>query len=148
MCGLIWGVTGTRNGATVYQLASVAWLWSRYGIDVQHNGDCVGSDEQLYRIGRAFQAHIELHPPNVRAFRAFCGDRDDHWWRETDYLTRDAEIASNCDALVVCPKTAAEETRGGTWYTINYARKLKIPIAVVWPDGLITYENWTLEKIE
>jgi len=57
---VIWGETGTRNGATRLQLASVGWLWSRYAITELHDGDCKGADAQLYELAGAFGPEWKL----------------------------------------------------------------------------------------
>jgi len=145
---MIWGQTGTRKGATHLQIASVGWLWSRYPITELHTGDCIGVDEQLYHLGRAFGAHIEIHPPRNYKYRAFVGDHLDHWWQEQTYTQRDQEIVHEGDALVGCPRGIKEEfSHSGTWNTIRYARSLQRPIAIVWPNGHISYEHWTLERV-
>src|ERR1700755_3401305 len=146
---MIWGVTGTRKGATPYQVASVAWLFSRYGITEHHNGDCIGVDSQIYYLARSFGAHVEIHPPTSDKYRAFNGDCKDNWWRPQTYHERDRETVHESDALVACPRLVVEEgpEHSGTWWTVNYARSVKKPIAIVWPNGHITYENWTLSRV-
>ena len=142
---IVWGETGTRKGATPYQVASAAWLFSRYGIAALHDGDCVGADEQLYHLGRAFGAKMVLHPPENYKFRAFCGDTKDEFWAEKSYMDRDKDVVNESQALAGIARTPYEEhERSGTWDTIRYARLLFRPIAIIWPNGHISYENWTL----
>lgn len=146
---MIWGVTGTRQGGTPYQIASIGWLFSRYGITELHNGDCIGVDSQVYYLARAFVAHITLHPPINHEYRALNGDHKDKWWPEKEYHERNRDIVLESEALVACPKRSIpaeleESEPGGTWNTIRCARRFKKPIAIVWPNGHITYENWKL----
>lgn len=150
---MIWGETGTREGATRLQLASVGWLWSRYEIKGLHDGDCVGVDAQLYYLAKTFNvAEIVMHPPTKPEFRAFCGISDDGKYLRSNvtvlptkpYFVRDRAMIDAAGAVVACPKEYSElgKMPGGTWYTINYSRLQGKPLAIVWPYGLITYENW------
>ena len=148
---MIWAVTGTRHGATPFQLASVGWLFSRYEIKTLHDGDAIGVDEQVYYLARAFKAQIEIHPPANDKYRAFCGfDSDVPNYRDVHhppkpYHERDEDMVDACEALVSVQWKAEEMSRGGTRYTTEYARTLNRPIALVWPNGHISYENWTID---
>lgn len=151
---MIWGETGTREGATRLQLASVGWLWSRYEIKSLHDGDCVGVDAQLYSLARTFGVgDIVIHPPTNPKFRAFCGLSDDGKYiyqgvtvePTQGYYVRDRAMVDATAAVVACPKQNLEQGKmtGGTWYTINYTRRQEKPLAIVWPaTGFISYENW------
>ena len=149
MARLIWGTTGTRHGGTNPQLVSVAWLFNKYTITGLHDGDCKGADTQVFFIAKAFGAFITLHPPTNGEWRAFL-DRfaDDQMevWPHKGYHARDKDIARESTVMVAIPWQSIEpdEGGGGTWTTIRFARSLGMPIAIVWPNGFITYENWTL----
>ena len=154
---MIWGETGTRGGATRLQIASVGWLWSRYDIKELHDGDCVGVDAQLYHLAKVFGVpNIVVHPPTNPKNRAWCGGEafaDDE--RITvlptkGYYVRDRDMVDASELMVACPKQYMElgKMPGGTWYTINYTRRVKKPLAIVWPNGLIAYERWdTVKKL-
>ena len=153
---MIWGETGTRNGATRLQLASVGWLWSRYEIDCLHDGDCKGVDAQLYYLAQTFGvAEKVIHPPTNPKNRAYCGvglDPDDTLILPPKaYFVRDRDVVNASQVMVACPKQYFEtedKMPGGTWYTIYYTRSVKLPLAIVWPNGLIKYERWNLELIK
>lgn len=148
---MIWGETGTREGAEARQLASVAWLFAKYGIKTLHDGDCVGVDSQLYDLAQAFQVGVVMHPPtnpNNRAFRGM-GDDDLVVMRPAKgYFIRDKDIVDESEVMVgvprqnLEPKDSWKRGNGGTWWTINYARKQEKPLAIVWPTGFISYERW------
>lgn len=148
---MIWGQTGTRHGGTPYQIASVAWLWAKYGIKVLHDGDCQGVDAQLYHLAKSFGTQVILHPPTKPDTRAFCGlqdcvvvDPETIWRPERPYFVRDRDIVNEAEVMVGVPHKPFEQDHGGTWYTIRYARKQNKPLAIVWPNGHISYENWNL----
>lgn len=149
---MIWGETGTRLGAPHHQIAAVAWLWAKYGIERLHNGDCVGVDEQLWYLAHSMRADISMHPPTNPKNRAYCG-RDDLLTTilpERAYFTRDRDIVDDSAVMVGLPRQNTEPDRswekgnGGTWYTINYTRDQGKPLAIVWPNGHISYERWEL----
>jgi hypothetical protein len=37
--------------------------------------------------------------------------------------------------MIATPKGFTEEARGGTWFTIRYARSKNKPLIIVYPDG-------------
>jgi hypothetical protein len=143
---MIWGETGTRNGATKLQVASIGWLWSRYDIKELRDGDCVGTDAQLYHLARAMDLRVTIHPPVKDTFRAFCGSYDTKTTvlPERGYFIRDRDLVDASEVVVACPKQVLElgKMSGGTWYTINYTRQVKKPLAIVWLNGHISYERW------
>ena len=63
------------------------------------------------------------------------------------YFVRDRDIVNESKAMVAVPNSPVEKSNGGTWYTINYSRLQGKPLAIVWPNGHITYENWSLVKL-
>lgn len=147
---MIWGETGTREGAKNRQLASVAWLFAKYGITSLHDGDCKGVDSQLYDLAVAFRTNVFMHPPtnpNNRAFRGMDNTNVTILPRR-GYFVRDRDMVDASEVMVGVPKQNFEPEEswkrgnGGTWYTINYARNQEKPLAIVWPNGLITYERW------
>jgi len=152
---MIWAATGTRHGGTPYQIASVGWLWSRYGIKELHDGDSIGVDEQLYYLGHAFGAHITLHPPTNEKYRAFCGLLDcvlidpEHTTilPEKGYHARDRDMVDEAEVIVSVQWKPVELDYGGTRYTTDYAREQGKPLALIWPNGHISYENWNLVKL-
>jgi hypothetical protein len=63
---------------------------------------------------------------------------------EKGYFIRDRDVVDESELMVACPKQYMElgKMPGGTWWTIDYTRKVKKPLAIVWPNGLIAYERW------
>ena len=50
---------------------------------------------------------------------------------------RNEHIVDEADVVVAAPATEMEQPRGGTWYTIRYARKVEKVLHVVGPDGTV-----------
>jgi hypothetical protein len=140
--GLIWGESGTREGATKLQVASVGWLWSRYDISLLHNGAYYrGVDRQLYHLAKGFQIPVILHPPHWDDIQVFWGIEDEQ--RDAaPSLVRNKNIILESECMVAIPRGIKEELRSGTWMTVRHTRKQSKPLAIVWPNGLISYENW------
>lgn len=139
------GFTGTKLGMRELQRERVSEL-----LEVQtatcssfHHGDCVGSDAEADEIARAMGYGVHLHVPISPQFRAFCPVRVgfDIVYRAKPYLERNQDIVDSSHLLIGTPKEMTEALRSGTWSTIRYARRLRRPIHVVWPDGSVTNEN-------
>ena len=138
---MILGFTGTRIGMTLEQKETVSTFINRPSASFEevHHGDCVGADAAMHDIAVASGLKTVGHIPSNPELRAFC--EFDETMPEKAYLTRNRAIVHACDILLATPGEMKEQTRGGTWYTISYARMLKKPLIIVWPDGSITEEN-------
>lgn len=110
-----------------------------------HHGDCLGADEQANDMAvnsvrpiatNTPRYHIVIHPPSDDKIRAYCNPEGCEIRLEKPYITRNHEMIDETDRLIATPKTVQEELMGsGTWATIRYARKLKRPVMVIFPDG-------------
>ncbi len=104
------------------------------------HGSCKGADVQAARIARRtfrseFGLQIHSHPgPDGDPCREDSGV-DDVVHPGMTHFARNRKIVDNCNELIACPCDMTEQTRGGTWYTINYARKKGTPVTIIWPDG-------------
>ena len=134
------GFTGTRNGMTEAQKEAVRR--ELRGADTFHHGDCVGADAEAHRIARVQRIPVVIHPPVDQAHRAFCEDYDGMHPQKT-HFARNRDIVDACDVLIATPWQTREPvpSKGGTWYTVGYARKKQKPIVIVWPDGSILGES-------
>ena len=136
---MIVGFTGTKQGMTRKQRAVLEeWLAARSGGVFLH-GDCVGADAQAHKIAARCGFAITIYPPEKNKHRAFCRGAFETL-PPMEYLVRDRLIAANCDHLVAAPRTMAEEVRSGTWYTVRYARRLRKPVTIIWPNGSVVYD--------
>lgn len=133
------GITGTRFGMTQSQDAVACALFASIGFIELHHGDCVGADAEAHDIADRGRAHITIHPPVDTEHRAY---KVGHFTNPSKtHFARNREIVHACDILIAFPYNEHEEGKGGTWYTINYARKLKRWICIIWPSGKVTVEN-------
>lgn len=134
------GFTGTRFGMTQSQRAIVMDLIAELEITEAHHGDCVGADAQFHKAAEQIKARLVVHPPVDESHRARCWPWDEVRPVKT-HFARNRDIVDESDVLIGTPFDATEQPKGGTWYTINYARKRGKRLFIVWPDGSVREES-------
>ena len=125
------GVTGTREGATEYQLKELRSVLAELKGTEFHHGDCRGVDVQAAAIARELGYKIVCHPPILTEEQGYFGG--DEVREPAGYMKRDRTIVEETDVLLVCPKQMEWQQKGGTWYTHDYAVKLGKPLSIIWP---------------
>lgn len=138
------GFSGTRDGMTAIQKNKVSLLLAACynpGSIKGHHGDCVGADAEFHVICRELGFKTVIHLPVDEDLRAFC--TADEYRDPLTYLKRNRCIVAECRIMMAAPPTMEELPRGGTWYTIRYTRKLKIPtfLWIILPDGQVSHEH-------
>lgn len=131
------GFTGTRKGMTQAQYRDLGALVQQTGATEAHHGDCVGADAMFHRICLELQIPIVIHPPVNEKARAFCKGGILRTEPPLPYLERNRNIVAASQLLFATPAEDTEPSpmRGqGTWSTIRYARRTKMPIRIVWPE--------------
>lgn len=137
------GMTGTRNGMTEAQKDCFAdLLGSLYNVTHHHHGDCVGADAESHDIAEQCGVECIIHPPVKTELRAYKLSTDVK--TPKGYFERNRDIVNESQLLVGFPATMFE-TKGGTWYTINYGKKQGKPVYIVYPDGSIEKFNVRME---
>ena len=146
---LIVGFTGTRgevedghySGMNPRQQRSCELFAERFKIAELVHGGCVGSDEQMHRIVIGFcpDAQVAIRPgPDLG------GEFVAQWCLSEggtvvlpgkSHFARNRDIVDNVDVMIATPPTVTDPGRGGTWYTINYAKKVGKPLLIFFPDG-------------
>jgi hypothetical protein len=143
------GFTGTREGMTDAQKKQVStllhnWIEKQDDIVIARQGCCVGSDEDFTiicsQIGFPAIA-IVGHPPILPTYYSNKAKLLSHYMkRPMSYLSRDRSIVNSSTRLIATPLQPEPQfnASGGTWYTINFARRNKMmPIYIVYPDGKV-----------
>jgi hypothetical protein len=136
------GITGTRTGCNEYQTERLkeilqnAWLRrSVYGNTRPefHHGDCIGVDVEAARIAKTIGYWVVCHPPIETSLRAY---HDSDEIREPlTYFARNRKIVDECDTgLIVVPWQTSPQKSGGTWYTHDYALKMKRIVKIIYPS--------------
>lgn len=130
----ILGFTGTREGMTEAQKTTVQALLADPSVVEVHHGDCLGADNDLDALARRQRVGRVIHPPSDPKLRAWCCS-EIALMPEKPYLDRNRDIVDACDTLIATPKESTPQGRGGTWYTVGYARLQGKRLVIIWPDG-------------
>jgi hypothetical protein len=130
------GFTGTRHGMTEAQMdAFIDTLHDiRPRITEFHHGDCVGADAEAHDVAQKL-CHVVIHPPIDETHRARKAART--YRTQKTHFARNRDIVNETDRLIATPMQAERQIRGGTWYTIDYARKVGKLVTIINPDGTI-----------
>ena len=140
------GFTGSRLGLYSMQIDGLKLVFNNLSVFSFRHGDCVGADEIADHIARTHSAlAIFIHPPKDKTLRAFVRGPNTKVHEAEDYLIRNRRIVNECNLLIACPKTLVEQRRGGTWYTIRYARERHKPVMILPPWGTFFTREELLE---
>lgn len=120
-----------RKVYDLYYLDGEVWL---------AHGDCKGWDELCHNVAKEIGYKIRIHPPSNDKHRAYC--IGDFCERPQLYSIRNHDIVRVSDYMIGGPKSNAEQIRSGTWATIRYTRKQKVPYTVIYPNGKLEGERW------
>jgi hypothetical protein len=141
------GFTGSRHpnhGQAQYRTLCGLMIRLRPGTRF-HHGDCVGWDAYAHHIALDLGFRVHIHPGlGPRHLRAFVGSYSVLAPAKPN-LERNAVIVAETGGLIACSSSMTEELRSGTWSTIRLARRAKKPLAIVFPDGTLTYERGFLD---
>lgn len=129
-----YGFTGTREGMTDRQKAALTALLaqSEFNLSVFHHGRCRGADVEAAELAHP-RARVVAHPSNSREWDYGPEPWSDEVLGAKPPLERNLEIVLACDVLIAAPQTLAEQPKGGTWWTIRFARKLGKPCVILEP---------------
>lgn len=128
------GITGTREGMTQHQFEMVRqYLECRYSESAEfHHGDCVGVDAEAATLAKDIGYKIISHPgPDNDGLRAYVPS--DESKEPQTHFKRNRTIVDSCDFLLVVPLQMEPQSKGGTWYTYDYAVKKNKPFFVIFP---------------
>jgi hypothetical protein len=131
------GFTGTRHGMTLEQSYRLYHLLCETPTEtVLHHGDCEGADSQAHGIALDAAIPSIVHPPADDRLRAYCAEYLE--LREPKpYHDRNRDIVDETEYLIATPAEREEQDKGGTWYTVRYARANDRSVTIIWPDGTL-----------
>ena len=148
------GFTGTRLGMSVLQARQVARIldaikFNRFvnrGVtddtdDLEeirgHHGCCEGADLEFGQMCRERGFLVEGHPGPDSVFASTEPQYYTLMHEPLPNLQRNRVIVDGVAAMIAAPPTDDPQPRGGTWWTVRYTEKVKRPLVVVTPSGLI-----------
>lgn len=133
---MIVGFTGTRYGMTLKQKERLGEFLRGVGLTVFHHGDCVGADDEAASLVRANLAGVRIvcHPPADGTHRAHNTCHDEIRSPQS-HFARNRSIVQASQLVVATPWESQWQSRGGTWYTVDYARKHNRTVHIIYPDG-------------
>ena len=139
---MIFGVTGSRNGLTDAQLERLYLRFGEGEVDELHHGACVGADELTHGVAVEFESLITAHPPLKLVYAmdldALAASPRTVVLPRKEYLARDRDIVDAAQVLIGFPD-GPRRPHSGTWYTIDYAMKRRIPTTIYYPDGWVEH---------
>lgn len=130
------GFTGTRHGMTDAQKSALR-EFMRGGTGELHHGDCVGADSDAHDIADECGYAVVIHPPTDYKLRAWRSVPLHMMKMEQSHFARNRAIVNDTISLIATPFEAEPQSRGGTWYTINFARRMGKVVVLIRPDGTI-----------
>lgn len=139
------GFTGTRKGMSIPQTISVRGILldrtlviKPEGLRWFHHGNCIGADFEATLEALKFRYKIYRHPPLDRSMEA----QDLHFDAEDprySYHGRNQRICMVSNTLIAAPYDLQQ--KGGTWWTINCARRIGLLRFIVHRDGSVIKEE-------
>ena len=132
------GFTGTRQGMTAQQKASLRQLLIDFMAVAFSHGDCIGADAEAHDIALELGLPIYIYPPKDDRYRAFCKGAQSVA-EPKGYLERDRDIVDRNEIVIgasISPKRLEEKS--GTWYTLDYGVMRRKPTYPIWPNGTVS----------
>jgi hypothetical protein len=83
----------------------------------------------------ALPGHSANGPADHALQSRFALENSDEVRLPLAHFARNREIVKQCEVLVACPGGMAEQSKGGTWYTVQCARRAGKRLVILWPDG-------------
>ena len=133
---MIVGFTGSRHGMDSRQEGRLRRYLRTVGCTIFLHGDCIGADAQAHHIAMDLGIAIVIHPPIDEKARAHCIGPEDKVMvlAPNEYLARNRAIVKASEAMCAAPQTP-EVLRSGTWSTIRWARKKRVPVSIFMPKA-------------
>ena len=128
------GITGARSGMNAEQSSSLRYHLSRVDTSITqlHHGDCVGVDEEAAVLASNMGIQTVCHPPVDESLRAHHNSTI--ILEQKNHFARNRNIVDSVDLLFVVPYQDEWQSRGGTWYTHDYAKKKGVETITIWPS--------------
>lgn len=137
------GFTGTRLGMTDEQRMQVRSILETLGASEFHHGDCIGADYEAADIAADLGIPLVVHPPIDETHRG-GSPHQALFFPQKKHFERNRDIVRLTEVLIATPQNDLvinRESRGGTAYTVCFARQQHKPVYVVRPGGKVERER-------
>lgn len=129
---MIVGFTGTQGLLTNYQYDTLGAKFEDLLVEEFHHGGCIGADYSAHHL------FLQIHPTAIIHVH-WCDIKDKQAklkgffvpYDELPPLERNHVIVNTIDVLFAAPMQEKEVLRSGTWATIRYAKKKKVPVIML-----------------
>lgn len=134
---MIYTFTGSRYGMSDAQKDRLRKILREHReiITEFRHGGCVGADDDACAIaGGEFGLPVWRYPSNILSMQAVMRSWEQYAQAPRPPLTRNRDMVREADRVIGAPSAASlNQQRGGTWYTIRYARRMLVPCVVLQP---------------
>lgn len=134
---MILGITGTRSGMSELQRSIYITFIRHHKPEKQIDGCCVGVDSEAFEIAMK-EGIFTIGKPgysarNPKDLTLRDNEPRDEMHEPKPHFVRNRDIVNECDYLIAMPYILG--ARGGTNYTINYARKVGKKMLIILRGG-------------
>jgi len=132
--------TGTRQGMSPWQRQQFLFLLREIGgsMSTFSHGVCVGADVEAHAMVREVlgkRLFVAAFPSTAKTRASMPHEECQSWARPKPPLERDKDIVDfGKDLLVAAPLQMSEVLRSGTWSTVRYARRTRVPVKILWRE--------------
>jgi hypothetical protein len=148
---MILSFSGSQDGISPQQYDWANMTMRRIGMMELHHGGCVGADEEAHRIALDYFDGYVTEPDGLQVETITVHPASDVNPRKVSQLClkphplvrvlaakpalkRNRDIVNPADLLLATP-SGYEKLRSGTWATIRYAIKMRVPVLICYPNG-------------
>jgi len=140
------GFTGPSSGMTAAQAVRVTQALTSLrgvGASTANHGMCIGADEVFHGLARYLGFRLVGWPgvTNTGTVYRRAAVTCDEVMPVKFFLDRNRDIVHASSVLLTTPDGARERVRSGTWATIRYARRCKLPLVLIDPAGRTRVEH-------
>ena len=133
---MILGFTGTRLGMNDFQMEAFKSFMDSGLYRVAVHGGCVGADHDFHKLCKAMGMEVHVRPghsiksPYDTTNRFDFSDAD-LIWPSRPYFSRNRDIVEQCDHLLGAPPCNKDPHKGGSWFTLRYAKGRGTPSTIL-----------------
>lgn len=137
------GFSGSQRVPTKSQKQTLLVLFEEHKPVMVRHGGCIGSDFQFHIMALAMGCKVTVHLPTDQRKthpEVLVPHPDVFLLPPFPFLVRNHHIVDGSQLLIATPD-GQERLRSGTWATIRYARKVRCPRLIVYPDGTVSNDE-------